>query len=264
VKPAAPTLAAPFRLAGEHIAIDLPGGHALFSTRRGGASAGPFRSLNLGLTVAAPEPARHDDPQCVAANRARLAEAVGVPVSHFAHSRQVHGTIVAAVRDLPDGRWAAARPGEREADGQATALMEVAPVVLAADCLPVALIAPEAVAMVHAGWRGLAGGVLAAGVAALRDLGARGPVAAAIGPGAGRCCYAVGEEVHAAFAHRGAQVRDGDRLDLKAIAARELAEAGVGEVHDVGLCTICREELFFSHRRDGGRTGRQAGVAWRA
>jgi copper oxidase (laccase) domain-containing protein len=119
--------------------------------------------------------------------------------------------------------------------------------------------------MLHAGWRGLAGGVVAAGVAGVRALGASGPVAAAIGPGAGGCCYEVGEEVHAAFAAHGGEVRNGRNLDLKAVARRELEAAGVRTVDDVGLCTLCAgRDLFFSHRRDGGVTGRQAGVAWRS
>jgi copper oxidase (laccase) domain-containing protein len=81
----------------------------------------------------------------------------------------------------------------------------------------------------------------------------------------GPCCYEAGDEVHAAFARHGESVRRSRNLDLKAIAAFELEAAGVGEVHDVGLCTICADErLFFSHRRDGGVTGRQAGVAWRS
>jgi copper oxidase (laccase) domain-containing protein len=95
-----------------------------------------------------------------------------------------------------------------------------------------------------------------------RELGGRGPLCAAIGPGAGACCYEVGEEVHAAFAD-GAEARRGRNLDLKAIAARELERAGVEQIHDLGLCTICSDSsLFFSHRRDRGLTGRQAGLAW--
>src|SRR5205823_6148536 len=130
---------------------------------------------------------------------------------------------------------------------QATALAGVAPVVLVADCLPIALAAPGAAAMLHAGWRGLAGGVIEEGVAAVRELAGRAPAAAAIGPGAGGCCYEVGEEVHAAF---GGEGRHGNTLDLKAIARRRLEEAGVPEVHDVDLCTICADpDLFFSHRR---------------
>ena len=134
--------------------------------------------------------------------------------------------------------------------------------MLVADCLPVLLAAEGGVAAVHGGWRGLAGGIVAEGVAALRDVGGDGPVGAAIGPGARGCCYEVGEEVQAAFAHvPGA--RAGERnLDLAAVARHALAAAGVADVHDTGVCTIC-DERFFSHRRDHGVTGRQAGVVWR-
>ena len=139
----------------------------------------------------------------------------------------------------------------------------VAPMVMTADCLPVAVAGAGAVAMLHAGWRGLAGGILAEGVAAVRELGAEGPLAAAIGPGAGPCCYEVGEEVHAAFTDQDLDIRRGRNLDLKAIAREQLRRAGVEVVHDVGLCTICGDPtLLFSHRRDGGITGRQAGLVW--
>ena len=135
--------------------------------------------------------------------------------------------------------------------------------VLTADCLPIAIAGEGAVTMVHAGWRGLADGIVAEGVRALRELGADGPLEAAIGPGAGGCCYEVGEEVHREFAEYGDGVRRGRNLDLKAIAREQLVSAGVSAVHDVALCTICADEsLFFSHRRDRGVTGRQAGVAW--
>ena len=104
-------------------------------------------------------------------------------------------------------------------------------------------------------------GVVEEGVAAVRELAGRPPQAAAIGPGAGGCCSRVGEEVHAAF---GGEGRRGDKVDLKAIARRRLEAAGVAEVHDAGICTICADPaLFFSHRRDAGVTGRQAGVVWR-
>jgi len=172
----------------------------------------------------------------------------------------MHETRVRARTRAPDpAEW----PPE-PADGQATDLPEVAPIVLVADCLPVALVAPEAVAMLHCGWRGLAGGIVDEGVAALRGLGVRGEIAVAIGPGAGRCCYVVGEEVHERFAAYGRGVREGRHLDLKLVARRALGAEGVTEVHDVGLCTMCSERgLFFSHRRDGGVTGRQAGLVWR-
>jgi YfiH family protein len=208
---------------GEHIAIALPGGRALFTTRHAGLPT------------------------------ARLAAELGVT---FAKGRQVHGTHVQRVTEMPQP--------DHEADGQATALEGVAGVVLVADCLPIALIAPEAVAMVHAGWRGLAAGVVQEGVRAVRDLGAQGAIAAAIGPGAGVCCYEAGEEVHEALGERGAAARRGRNADLKAVARATLETAGVAEVHDAGLCTICADpKRFFSHRRDGGVTGRQAGIAWR-
>ena len=149
-------------------------------------------------------------------------------------------------------------------DGQATALADAPALVFVADCLPVMLVADGAVAALHGGWRGLAAGIVAEGAAALRELGAEGPLQAALGPSARGCCYEVGEEVHAHF--EGYDARVGERnLDLAKVARAQLEAAGVAEVHDVGLCTMCGDpELFFSHRRDGGVTGRQAGVAWRA
>ncbi|MEA2289729.1 MAG: purine-nucleoside/S-methyl-5-thioadenosine phosphorylase / adenosine deaminase [Solirubrobacteraceae bacterium] len=226
-----------FASVGEHLGIVLPGGTALFTTRRGGVSEGPFASLNLGLWT-------DDDPERVRANRARVERLGG---GRLAQAHQVHGTtVVEADPDVvPD------------ADGHVTAQPGVAPVVLVADCVPVALVAPEAVGVLHAGWRGLAGGILGEGVDRLRALGAS-TIAAAIGPGAGPCCYEVGPEVHAAFGTSGRTV------DLKAIARARLEEAGVEAVHDCGLCTMCDPERFFSHRRDGGITGRQAGVVWRS
>ena len=232
---------APFRWEDEHLALDLPGGHVLFTTRRGGVSEGPYASLNLGSWT-------DDEPVRIAENRRRVQQRAGG--RRLLQGRQVHGAHVASEQG----------EGE-EADGQATARGDAAPIVLVADCLPIALVAPGAVAMVHAGWRGLAEGVIAAGVAAVRALAADGAtVAAAIGPGAGPCCYEVGDEVRAAFGDRSPPTRT---LDMKAIAAGQLAAAGVDEVHDAGLCTMCADPvLFFSHRRDGGVTGRQAGLVW--
>lgn len=177
-------------------------------------------------------------------------------VERLARGYQVHGTFVrrldAATAADPDG----VRPAD--ADGQATALAGVGVMVLGADCLPVALGTEGAVAMVHAGWRGLAAGVIEEGVRVLGQASPGSEVVAIIGPGAGVCCYEVGEQVHAAF---GGDHRDGARIDLKAIARERLLAAGVAEVRDLGLCTIC-EERFFSHRREGERAGRQGGVAW--
>jgi YfiH family protein len=162
------------------------------------------------------------------------------------------------VRLLPDGLGTEAR--RQEADGHATALPGVATMVLTADCLPVVLGSAGAVAALHAGWRGLAAGVLESGVEAVRELGGVDDIVAVIGPGAGVCCYEVGPEVHAAFA--GAHA-DGRNIDLPGIARERLLAAGVAEVQAVAACTIC-DARFFSHRREGTRAGRQAGVAWRS
>lgn len=242
---------APFYASGEHFGVDLDGARAVFTTRRGGYSSGPYESLNLGRLTA-------DRPEDVKRNRAALKEELGVQLSYI---RQVHGTAVRRVVEPPvEPTDAIELP---ECDGQATAMPGVAPMVMTADCLPVAVAGPGAVAMLHAGWRGLAGGILAEGVDAVRELGAEGALQAAIGPGAGPCCYEVGEEIHAAFAEHDLDIRRDRNLDLKAIAREQLHRAGVEVVHDVGLCTICGDPtLLFSHRRDGGITGRQAGVVW--
>jgi YfiH family protein len=238
----------PFYALGQHFAIELPGARAVFSTRRGGQSSGPYASLNLGWLT-------EDDPRVVARNRDALRSELGAPRLSFVH--QVHG---AEVRRITA---ATVQPRERpRRDGQATDQRNVALCALTADCLPIALGGTGVVAMLHAGWRGLATGVIAAGVAAVRELGAEGELRAAIGPGAGSCCYETGEEVHAAFADIG-EAHHGRNLDLKAVARHQLHAAGVAHVADIGLCTICSDPaLLFSHRRDQGVTGRQAGVAW--
>jgi hypothetical protein len=185
--------------------------------------------------------------------RDRLCEELGL--QWLCASRQVHGTMVQRVNSL------AGSSGEAvpiDADGHATALPGIGPMVLTADCLPIALASAAAVAMVHAGWRGLAGGVLEEGLRALREVGGPARVLAVVGPGAGVCCYEVGPEVHAAF---GDAHRVGQNIDLRAIARERLLTAGVAEVRDVDVCTIC-DERFFSHRREGERAGRQGGVAW--
>ena len=245
-------LPAPFDWRDEHIGAALPGGEVLFSTRRGGVSEGPFASLNLGRLT--------DDPgENVDENRTRLAAAVGAPRERFLYGRQVHEATVRRATEPPG--WAG-RPHAPE-DGQATALEDAPALVFVADCLPVMLVADGAVAALHGGWRGLAAGIVAEGVAALRELGAEGPIQAALGPSARGCSYEVGDEVHEVFERYDARV--GERnLDLAKVARAQLEAAGVEQIHDVGLCTMCSDpSLFFSHRRDGGVTGRQAGVVWR-
>jgi polyphenol oxidase len=228
---------------------------AAFSTRLGGVSEGPYRALNLGVLT-------DDERDRVLENRRLLATALGRPANSIAMGRQVHGTEV-EVRDTAAQAGAALR----EADAQLTSVAAVTPLVLVADCVPLALSSPGAVATVHCGWRGVAGGIVERALAALRERGP-GEVSAALGPGIGPCCYEVGEEVRQAFRGRGhdADVAGDRNLDLTLAVRRELERFGVAadRIHACGLCTSCTPELFFSHRRDGGVTGRQAGVVWSA
>jgi purine-nucleoside/S-methyl-5'-thioadenosine phosphorylase / adenosine deaminase len=236
-----PELDTPFRWYGDHIAAEVGGARALFTTRRGGVSDGPFGSLNLGRKTA-------DEQANVDENRRRVAAAVGQPWERFQYGWQVHG---ATLRRATEARSQVTRE-----DGQVTALTGHPALVFVADCTPVLLVGADGVAALHCGWRGTAAGIVENGVAAMT-----GRVRALIGPGARGCCYEVGEEVHEAFA--GYDARRGDNLELTAVIRAKLADRGVGEIHDVGLCTMCWYGLFFSHRRDRGVTGRQAGIVWR-
>jgi YfiH family protein len=228
------------------IELDLPGGRVAFSTRLGGVSEGPFASLNLGILT-------DDEPDRVRENRDLLAAGVGVERERVTMGRQVHGTAIRRWEGPPE-------PGAQleEVDGHVTAERGLPLLVLAADCLPVALIGGGRAAMLHCGWRGLAGGIIERAVT--EHFGGEPPVAA-MGPGIGRCCYEVGDEVLDAFADLDG-VASGRMLDLRAVARRKLEAVGVTRIEDVDLCTSCREDLFFSHRRDNGVTGRQGGMAW--
>jgi polyphenol oxidase len=236
---------------------------AAFSGRVGGTSGGPHQSLNLGLRVG-------DDLRRVLANRRRVATVLGLAGLPWAVARQVHSARVLRVegaRSLGQGPPEAKAP-VGEGDGLVTAAPGVVLAVLVADCAPVLLADPAAgvVGAVHAGWRGLAAGVVEAGVAALAELGAD-PAATVglVGPAVGGCCYEVGADVQAAVGDRypaaAGTTRDGrPSLDPAAAAAGALAAAGVGEVRVAGECTHDLDERFFSHRRDRGATGRQAGL----
>lgn len=228
---------------------ELPAARAAFTTRLGGISRGPFAELNLGLLTA-------DDPGAVLENRRRVAALTerdprGVLIGH-----QVHEAEVESRRGRADPSPWLGEVRAAKADGQATDSAELTPLVQVADCLPVAVAGPAGIAMLHCGWRGLAAGIVERGVAAVEGR------AAAIGPGIGRCCFEVGPEVLERFAGLGPEVAAGRMLDLAEVARRLLERAGVGEVELAGLCTRCDPELFFSHRRDGDRAGRQAGLAW--
>ena len=219
-----------------------------FSTRLGGVSDGPYESLNLGILT-------DDERARVEQNRERLATAAGIDLESIAMGWQVHGTDVKEWLEGSDPLSGGDSRGLTPCDGHVTARDDLALLVLVADCLPVALAGRDRIAMVHCGWRGLAGGIVGRTVEHFD-----GPPVAAVGPGIGRCCYEVGNEVRACFDERFA---DGRMLDLRAIADSLLREAGVERVEHVDLCTSCREDLFFSHRRDNGVTGRQGGLVWR-
>jgi len=232
---------------------DAPGPYRVaFSTRAGGVSEGSYSSLNLGIRT-------DDDPASVVENRRLLCEAVDADPDGATMAWQRHGATVTRARprgivtpgtvyDHCDGLWTD-EPGR-------------AMLLITADCVPVALArraGAPAVAVLHVGWRGLLAGIVGEGVRALGE----GPSAAVLGPAIGPCCYEVGEEVAAPFREAfGADVvRDG-KLDLWTCVERALRAAGCTEVSRVGACTSCNGDRFFSHRRDGGRTGRQGVIAY--
>jgi YfiH family protein len=230
---------------------EAPGPYRVaFSTRTGGVSEDPYATLNLGVMTG-------DEPAKVLANRRRLCAELELDADRGQMAWQQHGSVVreaspeglAALVDRPlcDGLWSE-EPG-------------LGMMLVAADCLPIALArvdgARPGLAVLHVGWRGLLGGIVAEGAAALG-----GRRAAVIGPGIGPCCYEVGEDVAEPYRAKFGQriVRDG-RLDLWSAAEQALRAAGCDDVERTDLCTACHPDLFFSHRRDGARTGRQGVLA---
>lgn len=239
------------RLPADWIVPDWPAParvRAFVTTRAGGVSEGEYGSLNLGTRSG-------DDPARVAANR--LAVRAHLP-SHPRWLSQVHGTAVADLDTLVDDEAAVA-------DAAATSVAGRVAVVLTADCLPVFLCREDGsrVAVAHAGWRGLAAGVLESAVAALG--GEPGRALAWLGPAIGPRAFEVGPEVRDAFvsAHAGAAAAfvpgraDRFMADLYALARLRLAAAGVGSVSGGGFCTFTQSERFFSYRRvrESGRLG---------
>jgi YfiH family protein len=224
----------------EELRASLPGGGVLFTDR----SHGNMSSVG-GL-----------DAEHGAEARDRLRDRLGLRA--LARGYQVHGSVIQIVAETPISE--PETPDLPHADGQATSLSSLGAMVLAADCLPVAISCTGAIAMVHAGWRGLASGVLENGAKALGDLdGSRANgLVAVLGPCAGPCCYEVGPEVHIAL---GSDLRAKAPIDLRAVARQKLEAAGVDQVLELGGCTIC-DERYFSYRREGDAAGRQAGVAW--
>lgn len=227
-----------------------------FTTRDGGVSEGPFARLNLGGAVG-------DDPAHVAENHRRLALAVGYDPNRLFQVSQVHGGDVHAVTASDDP---AALPARVQADALVARRPGDAVAIRVADCVPVLLADRRTghVAAAHAGWRGVAAGVVAA---AVNDLRPREPddLVAAAGPCIGPCCFEVGDEVAAQLvAATTASVRvatDGrPHVDLHAAVRWQLERLGVLTVDVVGGCTRCDPERYFSFRRDGARSGRMVGV----
>lgn len=208
-----------------------------FSARHGGVSEPPFDSLNLGASGG-------DDLGAVAENRRRVAHAAGFDLGRLALTRQVHGVELMRVRSDAGGVLG-------EADGLATNLKGAVLGILSADCAAVAICGGAGVALVHAGWRGLAGGIVERGVRAVEPA-----FAAWVGPAIGACCYRVGPEVVAAWRRARLPVADATHVDPRRAAVAALRSAGVHSVASIDECTACGDS-FFSYRRDGvtGRHG---------
>jgi YfiH family protein len=266
VKTASPSLDAPFKWGGEDgvkwIEASLPGSVAAFTTRIGGVSQGAYAELNLGILT-------DDDPGSVARNRELVAAALARDPQGFAMGLQVHGSAVQVHESRPQPSAYVTRGTDlAETDGHLTGRADVTPLVLVADCVPLVIAVPGAVAAVHCGWRGVAAGIVPEAAHALCGLAGANTsdASAAIGPAIGACCYEVGDEVITAFRKREMdEAIKGSRLDIAAAIRLELVTAGVdpAAIADVRICTSCNPDLFFSHRRDGP-TGRQAGIAWLA
>jgi YfiH family protein len=219
------------------------GARVWFFTRRGGVSKRPYDSLNVSKKVG-------DDPAAVEENRSLIKEAMdGRPSSWV---RQVHA----------DGIVRVAEAGfAGEADSLVTAGEGFSLVVAVADCAPIALVGERSVGMVHSGWRGTLSGVAGKTVRQM----AEAPVRAYIGPCIRGCCYEISEELAGEFARRfGGDVVSGRHLSLPAAIRADLERAGVEEIHDLGLCTGCRPDLFYSHRKQGRLTGRNLAAVARA
>ncbi len=224
------------------IGWEAPGPYRVaFTTREGGVSKGDFASLNLA--------SRHDDAAAIAENRRIACTGLGLDPERLALNRQQHTTTVNRARagvtgEVGDALWT---------DEPGLPLL-----ALGADCVPIAIVTTRgrpALAVVHAGWRGLAEGVVEAAVSALTAP----HTAAMIGPAIGPCCYEVGPEVAARFDP--SLTSDEGILDLWEASEQALRRAGVESVERAGLCTRCNPELFFSYRRSGfGRHGAQGVV----
>ncbi len=233
-----------------------------FSERSGGTSAAPFDSLNLAGHV-------EDDLGAVDRNRALLLESIGIAAlaDRLTTGEQVHGTGIAEVTGATAGsgaRVAGGRPPIADADALWTRERGVPLMLMFADCVPVVLVRPgiPAVAVVHAGWRGAAAGIVGHAATLLRALPGDDDLIAFVGPHIGPCCYEVGPECVSHFDNRFVTITAASpHLDLGAVVGTDLVRSGVPEGRQchLGICTAHNTDRFYSHRAEG-RTGRHGAL----
>ncbi|MGK2877714.1 MAG: polyphenol oxidase family protein [Solirubrobacterales bacterium] len=223
--------------------VPIPGGRGLFTTRLGGSSTGPYASRNLGLLT-------DDDEVVVRGNIDQLRDELGLPTIQLLE--QVHGDTIEEISRATAGTIPIA-------DGMYTSAREIGVLITGADCPAVFLASETRLAALHCGWRPVAAGLIEKGAEIFQ--GER--FEAVVGPGICQEHFKVGPEVIEQLGEDGAVHSDGRRLDLTGVIESRLRRCGAAHVHVVGRCTYCEPEYFFSHRRDNGVTGRQAGIAWR-
>jgi YfiH family protein len=236
-----------------------------FMGRRGGKSVGPYAGLNVSYRVG-------DDPKVVSQNVCDMKLAIGIHDGRIVTMRQVHGDNVIEVSESKIKEAG-------EADAMVTAKAGVFLGVLTADCVPILIIAPNErlAAVVHAGWRGAVAGIAAKAVSYLADIYRVGPetLEAALGPSIGPCCYEVGEDVIEPLVARWGSLAEemimagpgNPHVDLRRLNRAILADAGIASerIFELGPCTKCAQDEYFSYRRTGQETGRQMSVVgWHA
>jgi len=234
-----------------------------FTTRHEGVSRAPYNSLNLGLNT-------FDSPHSVQGNRSLLARSFGAKAEKFVMVNQCHGSDILVI-DEPNPDYAHFQ--KIDCDGIITNQPRVMIAVGVADCVPLLLLDPvkRVAAALHAGWKGSAANIAAKGVESLVKLfgSDRSRILAAIGPAIGPCCYEVDKTVCDAFSASGVEWAEVSseagagkwQLDLARVNLLQLLDAGLesGNIESAGKCVSCDHDRFFSYRRDGGETGRQAG-----
>lgn len=232
----------------------FPGVVHAFLGRTGGVSTGHLASLNMGRR-------EEDTPENLAENKRRVAEAFGVNAGNIFTVSQVHSDRIVVI-DRADAEVEEIKT--QEADGIITGLKGLSIGILTADCVPVLLSdrKKKVVAAVHAGWKGTASKISAKAIGLMSERFESRPqdITAAIGPAIGPCCYEVGEEVVSAIGYReGVAVQHGNKwhVDLPKANLLQLRDAGVTDIDLSNICTSCSTDLFFSHRKEMGKTGRQ-------